>query len=131
MGKTRSTIFSRQKALTDSKANKENEKLKKPRNRPELIISEKNDNEKAKSKDKRSSKQKFDNNRSLRRMKSKGIARQVLQTFPKEPNLISKKMDHAVDENYDVPSELYPGKQGYIKVQNSNSILIHEFQNFL
>ncbi len=122
MGKTRSTIFSRRKVVTDPKANKENEKVdvkKKSQNRQEFVTaipSDKEKAEKSKPREKRASKQKSENNRSLKRMKNRGIVRQMLQSFPKEANSVTKqsrKAEPEAEENYDVPAELLNGQIAY------------------
>lgn len=110
MGKTRSTIFSRRKVVSDPKASKENERVdarKKSQSRPEFETVAPPDKEKSKSREKRAAKQKSENNRSLKRMKNRGLVRQMLESFPRDANSVSKP---EADENYDVPAELYPGQ---------------------
>ena len=73
---------------------------------------------------KTSAKQKTENNRSLRRMKKRGVVRQMFDKFPKEVRLavksssnnnssssknVSKEPVPEAESEYDIPSELYPG----------------------
>ena len=140
MGKSRSNIFSRRRKVdeNDVKEVSVNKNDKKRRNNATTSehVSLTIDNSASKvdkKKDlKSSAKQKSENNRSLRRMKKRGVVRQMFEKIPKEVRLgASSKSNKSLKETenveaeseYDIPSELYPGPTPSPLSQNVDNVV--------
>jgi hypothetical protein len=118
MGKSRTNIFSRRRKESDNVI-KENDADKKRRsidtsNVENVSMSVDAKGEKKKPRDSRKTvgKQKAENNRSLKRMKKRGVVLQMFEKIPKEVRKSTKnaKAEKVEEESeYDIPSELYPG----------------------
>ena len=129
MGKSRTNIFSRSRKENEKNAAavvKDVDVDKKRRgssnNNNEAsnvekvveVADSKADKKKSRDSRKSAAKQKSENNRSLRRMKKRGVVRQMFEIIPKEvrkssnkPQKSEKKVE--AESEYDIPSELYPG----------------------
>ena len=138
MGKSRQNIFSRRRREEEEERKEvaeKNAKVAKKRNtsnhdHASLTVDTssglKVDKKKARDA-KSSAKQKSENNRSLRRMKKRGVVRQMFEKLPKSVTLSSKlskttatnSKDNVEEESeYDIPSELYPGPQANVVVSS-------------
>jgi hypothetical protein len=119
MGKNRSNIFSRQRRSEESEA-KEADKRRRSSVAAVAPASAADHGDKKKSRDLRSAaKQKSDNNRSLRRMKKRGVVRQMFEKIPKEVRKSKKRETAEAESEYDIPSELYPGPETPTQVQEN------------
>jgi len=127
MGKSRSNIFSRRRKVDENDAkevsvDKGDKKRRSNATSSEHVSLTAIDNSSGSKVDKKkemksSAKQKSENNRSLRRMKKRGVVRQMFEKIPKEVRLggatsksnKTSKETVEVESEYDIPSELYPG----------------------
>jgi len=127
MGKSRQNIFSRRRREEEEERKEvaeKNAKIAKKRNSSNndhaSLIDDNSSGlkvDKKKAREAKSlAKQKSENNRSLRRMKKRGVVRQMFEKLPKsvtsssKPNKTSNAKENVEEESeYDIPSELYPG----------------------
>ena len=139
MGKNRQNIFSRHRRMEEEEKKEQSieKNAKQKRNSSiqhdhsssiaENKLDKKTDKKKLKEV-KTSAKQKSENNRSLRRMKKRGVVRQMFDKFPKEVRLAVKSNSKNVikepvpeaESEYDIPSELYPGPTVTPSLQSDN-----------
>ena len=120
MGKSRTNIFSRRRKENES-GNVKVETVDKSRrdvqvSNVENVSTNAGDKKKSSRDPKKSAaKQKSENNRSLKRMKKRGVVRQMFEKIPKDVRKSNKKSDNGAaaeeeeESEYDIPSELYPG----------------------